>query len=307
MDSMLAPFTRNNVVSAQNLPTYAGVTGPYPTLKKPFRAIAFILLFATALARNAHANLVQNGNFTSVTYSGTAPLTTDFGQFGTETGSELTVTDWTTSGYNFVFTPSTVDEGTSTGANPGEPNQAPGQYNASNGYGSTYMWGSNNGGSVTLPATDPAGGNFIAADGAYETEAISQQVNGLTIGDMYLLKFYWAGAQQQSFTGTTTEAWQVTFGSQTFETGTITVPSKGFSGWMEQTFTFTASGTSQTLSFLAVGTPSGEPPFSLLGGIELDVIPEATNWMVFMGFGVACTVVEVMRRRRRHSQTEPID
>jgi len=34
------------------------------TLKTPFLTIAFSFVFAFALARNASANLVQNGNFT---------------------------------------------------------------------------------------------------------------------------------------------------------------------------------------------------------------------------------------------------
>jgi hypothetical protein len=275
-------------------------------LKNTFRAIAF-LLFVMALARNADANLVTDGNFTGVTYSGTLPMTTLFGQFGTGSGSTLTVSGWTTTGYNFVYAPNTVDEGTTAGANAGAPNEAPGQYNTGNGYGSTYLWGSHNSGSVTLPATDPAGGNFIAADGAYEVGAISQTITGLTVGDVYVLQFYWAAGQQQGYTTATTEAWQVTFGSQTFTTGTYSLAAKGFSGWMIQNYDFTATSGTQTLSFLAIGTPSGQPPFCLLGGVALSVAPEFTNWMVFAGFGAVCTVVEVARRRRRRSDSEPAD
>jgi len=271
-------------------------------LKNPLCATAFSLAFAFVLAHTACANLVQNGTFTGVTYSGTLPLPTKYGQFGTGTGSTLTVPHWGTTGYNFVFTPGTADVGTSAGANTGSPNEAPGQYNASNGYGSTYIWGSNNGGSVTLPLTDPAGGNFVAADGAYETGAITQTITGLTVGYMYLLKFYWAGGQQEGYTTATTEAWQVSLGSQTFTTGTASIVAGGFSGWMVQTFKYTATSTSETLSFLAVGTPSGQPPFALLGGVDLEVIPEFSNWTVFAGFGAVCTVFEVARRRRRGSR-----
>jgi hypothetical protein len=37
-----------------------------------------------------------------------------------------------------------------------------------------------------------------------------------------------------------------------------------------QTFTFTANGASDVLSFLAQGTPGGEPPFALLDGVTLN-------------------------------------
>jgi hypothetical protein len=269
-------------------------------LKISFLTIALVL----AVCRSASANLVQDPDFTGITYSGALPLTTVYGQFGTGTGSTLTVANWTTTGYNFVYAPNTADVGTSTGANTGSPNEAPGQFNTASGYGDTYMWGSNNGGTVTLPSTTPAGGNFIAADGAYEVGAISQTITGLKVGDVYRLTFYWAGAQQQGYTTATTEAWQVTLGSQAFTTGTVSLPAKGFSGWMQQTFNYTATSTSETLSFLAIGAPNGQPPFALLGGIDLTVVPELSNWAVFAGFGVMCTVVEVVRRRRRAGKVQ---
>ena len=273
-------------------------------LKTPFRTTVFCFVFVIALAWNAAANFVQNGNFTSVSYSGTLALTTLYGQFGTGTGSTLTVANWATSGYNFVYAPGTVDVGTSgSGANTGKPNEAPGQYNAPNGYGNTYMWGPNNGSANGFPSTDPAGGNFIAADGVYEQGAITQTINGLTVGKVYQLKFYWGGAQQQSFTGPTTEWWQVTLGANTYTTGTVSLVTEGFSGWAQQSYFFTASASSETLSFLAGGTPSGEPPFSLLGGVDIEGVPESSNWMVFAGFGTVCIVFESVRRRRRPNKS----
>jgi len=269
-------------------------------LKIPFLTIAFSFVFAIAMTQSTSANLVQNGNFTSVTYSGTLPLTTLYGQFGTGTGSTLTVSNWTTSGYNFVYAPGTADAGTqASGANSGQPKEAPGQYNAPNGYGNTYMWGPQNGSSNGLPSTSPAGGNFVAMDGAYEVGAITQVITGLTVGQTYVLKFYWAGAQQEGFTGSTTENLTVALGTGSHTTSTVTTPSEGFSGWTQQTFYYTATATTETLSFLASGTPNGEPPFSLLGGVDLEVIPDFSNWMVFGGFGLVCIFFEAMRRRRR--------
>ena len=58
-------------------------------------------------------------------------------------------------------------------------------------------------------------------------------------------------------------------GSDFQNTPTVTVPNHGFSGWMQQTFTFTATSTTEVLSFLAVGdTPV--PPFLLLDGVTVD-------------------------------------
>lgn len=275
-----------------------------PRIFAPSLLAAAALTMVPAIAR---ANLVTNGTFTSITYTGTPALTTKFGQFGNNggpaTGATLTVGSWDTSGYNFVYAPGTADSGTSAaGANAGAPNQAPGQFNAPNGYGSTYLWGANNGGAGVIKPI-PSGGNFVAADGAYETGAITQSVTGLTVGKVYQLSFYWAGAQQQSFDGATTDAWQVSLLSaggqgQTFTTTAINVPTHGFTGWFLQTFNYTATSTSETLSFLAQGTPSGQPPFSLLGGVSLDLVPEFSHWSVFAGFGALCMVVETFRRRR---------
>ncbi len=276
-------------------------------------AIYFALISVLSHTASAGVNLVQDGNFTSVSYNGTAPsgITTLFGQFGTGTGSNLTVANWTTSGYNFVFAPGTADSGTQAhGANSGQPNEAPGQYNAGNGFGNTYLYGPNNQAAdgvtgATLPASSPLGGNFIAADGAYEVGALTQTITGLVKNQHYGLTFYWAGVQQESFTGATTENWTVSLkdsggNGQSYTTPSTNLTATGqFSGWMLQTYYFTATATTETLSFLASGTPSGEPPFSLLANVTLQVVPDFANWALFGGFGALCIVAETVRRRRR--------
>ena len=275
-------------------------------------ALTCLLLVVIGLTQNAPAaNLILNGSFTNLSYSGSQPISTLFGQFGTRSGSEITVTNWNTSGYNFVYAPytptgsataiSTADSGTgAAGANSGAPNEAPGQYNY-NGFGNTYIWGANNGGINTIPATDPNGNNFLAADGAYEVGAITQTINNLTVGQVYALSFYWAAAQQQSFTMATTEQWQVTLGSQTQNTAVYSLPAKGFSSWMPQTFYYTASSATETLSFLAAGTPNGQPPFVLLGSPTLDVAPEPAAWLLCVGGGTILVLIGVLRRRRMAS------
>ena len=273
------------------------------TLKAPFWAVVFCFVFAFGLTRNARANLnlVQDGDFTNVTYSGTLALSgTLYGQFGAGTGSTLTVAGWSTTGYNFVYTPAVISSGShGIGANPGTPNEAPGQFNNSAGYGTTYLWGPGNGSANGGITASPAGGNIVAMDGAFETGAITQTITGLQAGRLYELTFYWAGAQQDSFTGSTTDAMMVTLGTESFTTGTLNVASEGWTGWNSGTFVYTATGTSETLSFLAIGTPNGEPPFALLSGIDLELVPDFSNWLVFIGFGTVCITFEMMRRRRR--------
>jgi len=282
---------------------------------------ALTVAVAIAITRSAMGNLVTDGTFTTVTYNGTMPsglnASTLFGQFGDDsqtgkaTGSHLTVAGWNTSGYNYVFLPSTISSGTvASGANSGQPHEAPGESDALvGGYGNTYMWGATQGGVagtgnggkdvITAP---PGGSNIIAADGAYEVGAITQTVTGLTVGQTYALTFYYGAAQQQSYTGQTTESWTVAFGSSSQTTSTITLGSEDFSGWFQATMYFTAGSTSQVLSFTANGTPSGEPPFSLLADVDLEVVPEFSNWLTFAGFGAGCIFFEVSRRRRRRGE-----
>ncbi len=262
------------------------------------RNLIFAVLFVFGLARVASANLAQNGDFGVTAYSGTQTgITTTFGQFGT---GYLTVPNWTTTGYNFVYAPGTADAGTQGGATAGQPKEAPGEYNT-NGYGNTYMWGPNNGSANGLPSTSPAGGNFIAGDGAFQVGAITQTITGLTVGETYSVKFYWAGAQQQGFTGATTEDWKVSLGAQSFTTPVVNNLTKGFTGWVQQQFDYTATSGTETLSFLAAGTPNGQPPFSLLAGVDLEVVPEFTNWVVFAVFCAGCIILEAVRRRRGNS------
>ena len=193
------------------------------------------------------ANLVTNGDF-SLTTNGPGEFNTTYTQ----------ATGWASSGYNFIFAPGTAD---TTGS------YTP-QFN-----GNLQLWGPGNGSANGMPATSPIGGNYVGADGAYEVGAITQTINGLTVGGQYTVGFWWAAAQQYNFNGTTTEQWQVSLGNGTQATAVYDNANHGFSGWMYQTFTYTASNTSEVLSFLAVGTPVGEPPFSLLAGVTMTPTP----------------------------------
>jgi hypothetical protein len=226
-------------------------------------------------------NLVTDGSFEQ--------LSGGIGQIGYN-GTSLT--GWTNGhdgsgnlGYNFIYSSGSAD---TTGANGVS--------------GNVKLWGPNDGSANGLPATSPDGGNYIAADGAYQTAPISQTINGLTSGAKYTVSFWYAGAQQYGFTGTTTEQWLVNLGGQQLSTATLTDPSHGFTGWQYTTLTFTATGSSEVLSFLAAGTPNGEPPFSLLDGVSMSQVvatPEPGSIVMLLTGLVAFGVIARRRQMAR--------
>ncbi len=215
---------------------------PFSRLFSHFAALAL----ASTLIAAAHATPINviNGSFEQT-------LTNTPSQFGSNYASQQ-VTGWTSQGYNFVYLPGTAD---TTGA--------AGQY------GQTYLWGTGNGGLNTITAS-PSGGNFLAMDGAYEQGPLSQTLTGLQVGGTTTVTFSFAGAQQYGYTGITTEQFAVSLGNQTDYTDVLTDASHGFTGWEQENLTFTPTSATETLSFLAIGTPGGEPPFSLLDGVSVD-------------------------------------
>lgn len=239
-------------------------------MKNILATSAFAALALTSAAAFATTtNLVTNGGFETVTNGA--------GKFSTNNGTTV-ATGWTSTGYAFIFTPGSAD---TTGAGPSH----------------LKLWGPNDGSNNGL-TTSPTGGNFLASDGVYQIGAIQQIINNLVIGQSYQLSFDWAGAQQYGYTGPTTEGWKVSLGSQTFNTPTISNVSHGFTGWRNQTFTFTATAASEVLSFLATGSPNGLPPFSLLDSVSLVAVPEPGS-IPMMAIGALALAGVVARRRRQ--------
>lgn len=133
------------------------------------------------------------------------------------------------------------------------------------------------------------------------------------------MTFAYAGAQQFGFDGATTEGWVVDLGtsvptdsqrrSKTLSAtaqitgnnigGNLVNANHGFTGWQSQTFVFTAQTANDILSFLAIGTPDGVPPFTLLDGVsvtEAGVVPEPATWALMIG-GFAMVGFAARRRR----------
>ena len=242
------------------------------------RFLIVAAMVALGCVSQAHANLVTNGDFeTTTALNGN---TTGEGQLG----YNINATGWTISGgYAFLFNPGTAATTGATGQ-----------------YGNLQLWGPGDGSANGLPFASPTGGNFLALDGAFQQAPIQQTINNLIVGDHYTVSFYWAGAQQYNFTGPTTEQFDVTLGSQMQATAVVNDASKGFTGWTQTTFNYTATATSEVLSFLAQGTPGGEPPFSVLDGVDVEHnVPEPTSLgLLASSLGVAAFLLKTRARRR---------
>ncbi len=230
-----------------------------------------ICLLVASLPVMAQTNLVTNGTFQVP--AGTTPT--------------VSVTGWSSVGYNFIFLPGS---------------------NAANSYygaGNVAFWGPAYGVANGYTGSAPGGGNFMALDADYPandsnghsaTAAASQTINGLTAGKTYNVSFAWAGAQQEGYTGATTENLTVSLGSSSQTTQTTNLASEGFSGWMNQTFSFVATSSSEVLSFLAGGSPA-IPPFVLVANVSMTAAPEpASAAMLITGFAL---LAGLSGRRRR--------
>jgi len=173
----------------------------------------------------------------------------------------------------------------------------------------------------------PDSSNFVGMDGTAQVGPLSQTIGGLVSGDQYAVSFKWAGAQQMGFDGgvscagtsnptatnCTTDQWDVFLGTvpsivnnqpatyttgQELSTNVITVPNNGFVTWMSQTLTFTASAASETLSFVAQGSPNGAPPFALLADVSMTQVPEPATVAILLT-GIAGLGLAGLRRRKR--------
>ncbi len=260
-----------------------------PFLPRLAVTAAFSLLGLSPLANASTINVV-NGNFEQTQTNQSYQLNYGSTPVQTLTGWTNSVSQGGAPGYSFVYLPGTA---ATTGA------YTP-QFS-----GNVALWGKNLDGTSNGLGSSPAGGNFVGMDGAFEQGLLYQTLSGLTPGALTTVSFYYAGAQQAGFDGPTSEAFWVFLGndlsnaSNWQETAILNDASHGFTGWQGASLTFTATSTSETLGFLAAGTPNGEPPFTLLDGVSVHdnvaVTPEPGTFAL-LGTGVL-TVGGLLRRR----------
>jgi hypothetical protein len=277
--------------------------------------VGFLAVVSAGFETPARAsNFITNGTFTSTT-----------GTFAAAGGGIVTDSGWTTGGSLSSW--SVVDVSSSSGlvflytdgnqgstATNGEGISLTGRFGGFSLYDPGNVAGTTPSGGA-IPNTSPGGGNFIVADGAsgYDV-AIYQSLTGLTSGEVYAVSFWYAAGQQYSFTGTTTEGWQVSLesGAQTTQVtanGTTIqdtptqagsgLASGSFQAWAQETFYFTASGTSQVLTFLSMGTPSGQPPAVLLSDVTMDSTTPEPASVTFFAIGMASLIGLLWYRRNR--------
>ncbi len=246
-------------------------------MKNQFFSLATSAVLALAALNAGAQNLVANGSFEDTTLSASGAITNS-----NLAGWSIDLVGTLSGGpYNFAALYFSAQEATTIGAT---GTDKPG--------GNWIM---------ANAGTSPDGGKFVAIDGDSAVAArLYQTITGLTVGHTYDLTFQMAGAQESDKFGATTDSWLVTFGNDSQKSTVLSNPTHGFTGWINQTMSFTATSTSQVLSFLAVGTPTGLPPVSLLDGVSLvdtvAAVPEPQTWALMLA-GIGALGVALRKRR----------
>jgi hypothetical protein len=169
----------------------------------------------------------------------------------------------------------------------------------------------------SAPGPSPNGSNYYLAD-AWSTfqSPLQQTVAGLIVGRSYTLTFYQASGQEdclfddgtncdptQPPLNTETQQWQVTFGTETHSSTLITTPIHTSTPWTQQALVFTATATSQLISFLAVGSPDNGPPLIMLDGIDLELDSPEPGPVGLVAGGLALVALGSYLRKRARNRT----
>lgn len=234
-------------------------------MRKPFTLLALAAAISlSAAGAQAATNLVKNGDF-ELTSNGTSKQLNE-GNY--DRADRTYLTDWSSKGYNFVLNGNNIDD--------------------TNAATALALWGPNSysgRGPKNGLGVSPTGGNVLAADWDYFPGPVTQQVSGLIPGQAYTLSFSYGAGQQVGFRGDNlVNYWDVSLGNSKQQTASLANVSQGFTGWHQASMTFTATNSSELLSFMAKGSPTGAPPFMLLDGVSLvSAVPEPSTWGMLIG------------------------
>ena len=235
------------------------------------------MLGVNSASATATTNLVANGDFTA----NAADFQQGVGYTGV-TGNASAITDWTTT----VGYAATTDN---TGINL-----------------------LSNGGNGSPAAFQPD--NFVFAFMQGTGTGLFQQINGLTVGQAYSVSYLAASRynnptitsaqmEQQALTATVTNGSQTdgSLTSTSTNTATGTIMGPGF--FQLQLFGFTASATSETLSFMNSSPASFDSAVDISGvvidPINYAAVPEPASWMLLLSACAGGLLLLSPRRLRR--------
>ena len=247
--------------------------------------VAMALVFSATVG--VQAGLISNGDFSQFTSSAPNGEPTQINN--TTTGGYASLKDWTV-GIN-LGSPFTVLNAYSFITQTTGPNAYSFYYPTLQPHaGMIGLWSN--------PGATPSGQQYaVTLDGYERAATLSQTLTGLTPNALYQVTFDWAAVQYTTATGKYSEQFQVSFGKSSQTTRLETIESKGHSNWISESFIFKADATSDTLTFLSLGSPAGVPPVGILSNVNVVAtsVPEPST-MVMLGLGMAWIVGVKLRR-----------
>ena len=251
-----------------------------------FLAIALVL----GVSNPVRAGLITNGDFSSYTAGAIVPNNHYLIQVGNDptvngNGSlsgKGTLTDWTI--YNGTYTDNT---------------------HATSAY--AYLFSTTNQTYLHQAATAPPKGTTtflgLSSDNGFvhSVNSVQQTINGLTAGQSYAVSFDWAATQTLGADGNYSVGWEVSLGGGTAQDTTVlSETAQTTSAWRHESFTFTATSSSEVLKFLSVSPVVYGPPSALLTNVDMEsvAVPEPST-LVSLGLGCIAFIAIGFRRRAR--------